>query len=173
MIPPLTGPALGNVMQIAWVTRDLERSLEQFKAIYRVPEFLIMDQTFPAIVFGEKGEMKLRLALANVDAIQLELIQPMGDGLERIYSDVLPRDGRHVNAFHHICVKVEGTLDDWDAYIAALGPERPVAYVGFVEGARFCYTDERDTIGMYVEHVWFSPEVAARMQAAIPTYSSR
>ena len=97
----------------------------------------------------------------------------MGDGIERIYSDVLPTDGRHANVFHHVCVKVEGTLEDWDTYFAALGPDRPVVYIGFVEGARFCYTDERDTIGMYVEHIWFSPEVAAMMKASVPTYSSR
>lgn len=173
MIPPLTGPALGNLMQVAWVTPDLERSLEQFKAIYRVPEFFVMEQTFPAIVFGEKGEMSLRIALANVDNIQLELIQPIGGGIDRVYRDALPNDGSHANVFHHVCVKVEGSLEDWDAYIAALGPDRPVAYIGFVEGARFCYTDERATVGMYVEHVWFSPETEAYLKAVVPTYHSR
>lgn len=170
MIPPFTGPALGNIMQVAWVTPDLDRSIEEFRRIYRVPEFFVMEQTFRSIVFGEEGDMKLRMALANVDHIQLELIEPIGGGVDRIYRDVLPADGSHANVFHHVCVKVTGTVEDWDSYLAALGPDRPVAYVGFVEGARFVYTDERATIGMYVEHIWFSPETEARMAAIVPTY---
>jgi hypothetical protein len=55
--------------------------------------------------------------------------------------------------------------------IAWVTPGRPVAYVGFVEGARFCYADERDTMGCYFEYVGFSPEIAAQMKPAIPTCS--
>ena len=172
MMPPLAGPALANIMQVAWVTPDLERSIEQFRTIYRVPEFFVMDTEFEADVFGERGTMKLRLALANVDNIQLELIQPIGGGVDRLYRDVLPADGSHANVFHHVCVKVLGTLEDWEAHVATLGgPDRPVAYVGYMgDAAKFCYTDERAAIGMYVEHVWFSPETEARMAAVVPTY---
>lgn len=170
MIPPFNGPALGNIMQVAWVTPDIDRSLEDFRRIYRVPEFLVMERTFRSIVFGEEGEMKLRMALANVDHIQLELIEPVGGGVDRIYRDHLPANGSHANVFHHVCVKVAGTVEDWETYLAALGPDRPVVYVGFVEGARFVYTDERATIGMFVEHVWFSPETQAWLAANVPTY---
>lgn len=174
MIAPFDGPALGNVMQLAWVTPDLDRSLEQFKAIYRVPEFFIMEQTFPAVVFGETGEMRLRIALANVDHMQLELIEPVGGGVDSIYRDVLPTDGSHANVFHHICVKIDGSLADWEAYVATLEPDRPIAYVGDVgPGARFLYTDQRATLGLYVEHVWFGLETEAAMAAAVPTYHTR
>jgi len=168
---PFSGPALGNIMQVAWVTPDMDATIEQFRTMYRVPEFMVMEQSFPAEAFGEKGEMSLRIALANVDNMQLELIQPLGGGVDRIYRDVLPRDGSHANIFHHICVRIEGSLEDWDAYISALGPDRPVVYTGDVgPGCRFVYTDERSVIGMYVEHVWFSAETAASMAASVPTY---
>jgi len=168
---PFSGPALGSIMQVAWVTPDMDATIEQFRTLYRVPEFLVTDYIFPAEAFGEKGEMSLRVALANVDNMQLELIQPLGGGVDRIYRDVLPRDGSHANIFHHICVRIEGSLEDWDAYISALGPDRPVVYTGDVgPGCRFVYTDERSVIGMYVEHVWFSAETAARMAASVPTY---
>lgn len=173
MIPPFSGPALGNIMQVAWVTPNLEKSLALFKTLYRVPEFFVMENRFPAHVFGEQGEMHLRLALANVDNMQLELIEPVGGGVDHIYREVLPKDGSHANVFHHICVKIDGTLEDWDRYVATLGPERPVAYWGDIPGARFLYTDERANLGMYVEHVWFSPETAAYMAAAVPTYRTR
>lgn len=174
MLAPFAGPALGNIMQIAWVTPDLERSLEQFRTIYRVPEFWVFDAEFPADVFGTRGDMKLRIALANVDAMQLELIQPVGGGVDHIYRDVLPADGSHANVPHHVCIKVGGTADDWDAYVRTLGGERPIAYVGHLDGeTQFCYTDERATLGMYVEHVWFSPERDAQLAQTIPTYRTK
>jgi len=171
MRPPFSGPALGNIMQVAWVTPDLDRSLAQFRELYRVPEFLVMERGFPAEVFGEKGQMKLRIALANVDRMQLELIQPVGGGVDRIYREVLPADGRHANVQHHVCVQVTGTEQNWEAYLSTLGGERPIVYTGDVgPQTRFVYTDERAAIGMYVEHIWYSPEAQARMAAAVPTY---
>lgn len=166
--------ALGGIMQTAWITPDLDRSIEQFRTIYGVPEFLVMEQRFPATVFGEAGEMHIRLALANVDHMQLELIQPLGGGVDRIYRDVLPVDGSHANVFHHLCVKVHGTLDDWRAHLERLGPDRPVAYSGDVgPDARFVYTDDRALLGHFVEHVWFGPETEARMTAAVPTFHTK
>jgi hypothetical protein len=164
---------LANIMQVAWVTPDLDLSLEQFRTHYRVPEFMVMEQTFPAKVFGREGEISLRIALANIDAMQLELIQPLG-GNDSIYRDVLPKDGGHANVFHHLCVKVNGPLSEWDAHIASLEPDQPIVYSGDVgPDARFVYTDQRATLGMYLEHVWFGEETEARMAAAVPTYRSR
>lgn len=175
MLAPFAGPALGNIMQVAWVTPDLERSMAQFRELYRVPEFLVLESAFAADVWGERGEMQLRIALANVDAIQLELIQPVGGGIDRIYRDVLPADGSHANVFHHVCVEIEGSEADWDAYMATLrGPEREPVYVGHLgTGTQFCYTDERASIGMYVEHIRFDPATKAQMAAAVPTYRTR
>lgn len=161
-------------MQMAWVTPDLDRSLEQFRAIYGVSEFLVMEQKFHAEAFGEKGEMHLRLALANVDDMQFELIEPLGGGIDRIYRETLPANGSHANVFHHVCVKADGDLSDWEAHVAALGPQRPVVYEGDIgPDARFVYTDERSTVGMYVEHVWFGPEMQAQMSVAVPTCRTR
>ena len=164
---------LANIMQVAWVTPDLQRSIEQFRRDYGVPDFLVMEQTFPADVFGRQGEISLHIALANVDAMQLELIQPLG-GNDSIYRDVLPADGAHANVFHHVCVKVHGPLEAWHAHIAALGPHQAIVYSGDVGAdARFVYTDERASLGMYLEHVWFGEETEARMAAAVPTFRSR
>lgn len=169
--PKIRALPMGNIMQIAWVTDDLDTSIAQFGELYDVPDFLVMEQKFPAEVFGEKGDMHLRLALANVDNIQLELIEPLGGGVDRIYRDVLPAGGSHTNVFHHVCVKVDGGLSDWEEHVAKLGPHQPVAYVGDVgPQARFIYTDERATVGLYVEHVWFDADLEAQMVAAVPTY---
>jgi len=174
MLPPFAGPALGNIMQVAWVTPDIERSMAMFGKTYRVPDWCVMEVDFPAVAFGESGSMKLKIALANVDAIQLELIQPIGGGIDRIYRDALPADGSFANVFHHVCVKILGPLENWEAYLATLGGERPIVYTGEIgENARFCYTDERATVGMFVEHVWFSPEQEAQMASVVPTYTTK
>lgn len=164
-------PVFGAFHQIAWVTPDLERSMAQFRDVYGVPSFLVRDHTFPARVGERRGDMVIRYAIANVDGVELELIEPVGSGLNDIYRDVLPKDGSFANVFHHVCVKVQGTLDDWNRYIAALHPSRNVWYEGEVgEGARFCYTDDRPQLGHYIEHVWFGPEVERALYEAIPRH---
>ena len=173
MAPALNGTALANLMQVAWATPDLDRSMAQFAERYRVPKFFVTDISYPARLFDESGEMHLRLALANIDNMQIELIQPVGGGVDRIYREVLPSDGAHANVFHHLCVRVDGSLEDWDAYIAALGPDTKIAYTGDPgPGVRFVYTDERDELGIYLEHVWYEPAYYAQLSAMIPTYRS-
>ena len=174
MIKPIATTALGGIMQMAWVTPDLDASIFQFRNLYGIPDFYQMEVDFPAVVFGDSGNMSLRLALANVDNIQLELIQPVGGGIDRIYRDVLPGDGSHANVFHHICVKIEGSLADWDAYVARLGPDRLIVYVGDAgPEVRFMYTDDRATLGFYVEHLWRSAALDAAMDAAVPSFNSK
>ena len=169
--PVIPGTGLDEIMQIAWVTPDIEHSLTQFQDMYRVQDFYRMDLDFTAQVFGETGQMRLRMALVNVDNIQLELIEPTGGGIDRIYRDVLPADGSHANVLHHLCVKVEGTLADWDEHVSSLGPSRPIVYEGDAgPDIRFLYSDDRATLGVYIEHLWRSPEMDAAMAAAIPTY---
>jgi hypothetical protein len=157
-------------MQVAWVTSDLELAMKQFKELYGIPEFYVLETQFDAEVRGEQGQMHLQVALANVDNVQLELIRPLGSSLEHLYRDSLPSGGGGP-VFHHICVQVHGDLAAWDAYYSKLSQERSVIYMGKGgPGVRFVYTDERETLGMYLEHVWFSPEHAAALRAKIPTY---
>jgi len=173
MIPHIETTALSNLMQVAWVTPDLDRTMAQFSEIYRVPEFFVTDASYPARLFEETGEMKLRLALANVDNMQIELIQPIGGGVDRIYREALPTDGRHANVFHHVCVQIYGPRENWDTYLANLKKEKPIDYTGdFGPGVQFVYTDERATLGIWLEHVWFEPEYFKQLSAAIPTYRS-
>lgn len=165
----------GSFHQVAWVTNDLERSMAMYRDVYGIPSFLVTDQSFDAVAGGNKGTMKLRLALARVDGVEFELIQPVGGGIDAIYRDVLPAGGSFANVFHHVCVKVSGTLKDWERYLASLHPDRPIYFYrdGDSPGARFVYTDDRPLLGHYVEHVWFAPEMERSMAAAIPHYQTK
>jgi hypothetical protein len=168
----MLGPAFGNFRQIAWVTNDLDRSMAMFKETYRVPSFYTMDLAFDAQLRGQPGQMKIKVALANIDHVQIELIEPRG-GIDAIYREVLPVNSDYANVFHHFCVTVKGTRQDWKNYVSALGPDRPVCYSAEIsEGAQFVYTDERHLIGTYIEHVWFSADVERMLQEAVPRFLS-
>lgn len=167
-------PAFGPFHQISWATSDLDRSLALYRDVYGIPSFFVMNSVFDAVVGGEKGRMQLRMALANVDGVEFELIEPVGVGVNAIYRDVLPADGSFANVFHHVAVKVSGTLDDWERHLASLHPQRPIYYSGDNgPGARFVYTDDRALLGHYVEHLWLGPEAEQFMTASIPRYNSR
>lgn len=166
-------PAFGSFHQVAWVTNDLDRSLALFKDVYGIPSFLVMEPEFEAVVGGKKGMMHLRIALAKVDGVEFELIEPIG-GIDAIYRDALPADGSYANVFHHVCVKVNGTLDDWERHLAELHPDRPICLDGGNSpAARFVYTDDRALLGHYVEHVWFGPERDQAMAAAVPHFHTK
>jgi hypothetical protein len=161
-------PAFGNFTQVAYVTTDIGRALETFRRVYNVPGFMVADQDFPAWVAGKDGQMKICMALANFDGVQVELIEPRG-GLSGLYGDILPADGSFAIKFHHTCVEVLGTVQDWQRHIAELPADRPVCFRGNAgTAAYFAYTDERPHIGHYMEHVWFSPELKRRLAGAIP-----
>ena len=52
----------------------------------------------------------------------------------------------------------------WDGF-------RAVAFDGAIgDMLRYIYTDERATLGHYVEHVWMSPDLLAQMRGIVPAY---
>jgi hypothetical protein len=167
-------PGFSPFWQLAWVTPDLERSMEQFRTIHKVPSFYVMEPVFDAVLNGEQGSMAIRMALANVDDYQLELIQPLGEGIVRLYTDALPGDGSHANVFHHVCTRIRGTLEDWDNHLASLPPERPICYTGDApDGIRFAYTDDRASCGIYGEHIWYDDAVWEALKPMIPHFYSK
>ncbi len=167
--------AFGTFHQFAWVTNDMDRSLANFKNVYGIPSFLVMDQSFDAVVGGQKGKMQLRIALTKVDDVEFEVIQPVGGGIDAIYRDALPADGSYATVFHHFSVMVDGTQEDWERHLAGLHPDRPIYFHhdGDSPGVRFVYTDDRAFLGHYVEHIWYAPEIRQGMAKAIPHFHTK
>jgi hypothetical protein len=87
----------------------------------------------------------------------------------------LPKDGSFALRFHHICMRIDGPLANFEAHMASFDPAtHPVAYRGgMADLMRFAYTDERATLGHYVEHVWFDAAFYGQMASAIPVYPAR
>jgi len=121
---------------------------------------------------AQAGDPQLRIGLARVGGIEIELIEPQGSATN-LFSEVLPRGGAELAIrFHHVAIRIDGLLENWERHRAAIDTARhPIAYQGALgDMLRYFYTDERPTLGHYVEHVWMSPQLLAQLGAAIPTY---
>lgn len=167
-------PAFGNLHQIAWVVQNLDDGIDLLRKRYNIPSFFVTEHKSDVLLTdGRCKTIELRYALANVNAVQLELIEATGGSFASFYSSEIPAHGGP--GFHHICEKITGTLADWDAHVSGLEKAGRDIYfhLDVGEGARVLFTDERDTIGFYVEHVWFSPEVDNWMKETVPSYGSR
>lgn len=157
--------------QNAYVTTDMDQALALWREAFDVSAFYVFANDAPGMECSLP--YRLKIALANVGGTEIELIEPL-DG-NAMYSDILPKDGSFAVRFHHVCMKIDGVLADFEAHMASLDPvKHSVVYSGgMADLMRFAYTDERATLGHYVEHVWFDAGFYAQMSSAIPVFPGR
>ncbi len=157
--------------QNAYVTTDMDRALALWRDEFDVTSFFVFANDAPGMECSHP--YRLKIALATVGGTEIELIEPL-DG-NAMYSEILPKDGSFALRFHHVCMRIEGELADFEAHLASLDPVRhPVVYQGgMADLMRFVYTDERATLGHFIEHVWFDREFYAQMSSAIPVFPVR
>jgi hypothetical protein len=157
--------------QNAYVTTDMDQALALWREDFDVSAFYVFANDAPGMECSQP--YRLKIALANVGGTEIELIEPL-DG-NAMYSDILPKDGSFAIRFHHICMRIDGGLADFEAHMASLNPvKHPVVYSGgMADLMRFAYTDERATLGHYIEHVWFDAGFYAQMSSAIPVFPAR
>jgi hypothetical protein len=158
--------------QNAYVTNDLDRALEIWRDGFDVPSFYVFTNDAPGL--ESSHPFRLKIALANIGGVEIELIEPLDD-LATLHAEPLPKDRSFAICFHHVAMRVRGTLADFEAHMASLDPERhPVVWRGGLgDLMRYTYTDERRMLGHYVEHVWFDDAFYAQMASAIPIYPGR
>src|ERR1700676_4956905 len=95
---------LGNTVQIAYVTNDIDRAKEIFQTVYGVERWLElagMSGRQTVVIDARTGPIEIRAMIAYVGAIQFELIQPIVDP-ERLYVEFLPADDTFAVRFHHL-----------------------------------------------------------------------
>ena len=154
--------------QLAYVTNDLDAAAAVFEKDYGAPGFYKFDNAQVA----RPGDPQLRIALARVGGVEIELIEPVGLA-EPPFADFLPqRRSELAIRFHHVAIRIEGSLADWEGHRAAIDiRHHPIVLEGSLgDLLRFFYTDERARLGHYVEHMWMSHELLAQLQAVVPTY---
>jgi hypothetical protein len=154
--------------QVAYVTNDLDAAAALLEKQYGVPGFYKFDTTGVA----QPGDPQLRIGLSRVGGVEIELIEPQGS-TATLFSDGLPSDaGTLAIKFHHVAIRIDGSLENWQRHRAAIDVVRhPIVYQGGLgDMLRYFYTDERPTLGHFIEHVWMSPDLLAQLAAAVPTY---
>lgn len=158
--------------QIAYVTNDIEAAAAMFEQRFAAPGFYHFSNVGPDGPIGDGPQLKI--ALARVGGVEIELIEPIGDTAP-LFKDALPQGEGLAVRFHHVAIRIEGSKADWDAHAASIDrAKHVVVFEGSLgDDLRFFYTDERGSLGHYVEHVWMSPELYGQILAATPTYPAR
>lgn len=155
--------------QIAYVTNDIMAAAALLQERYGGPGFHHMSNI--GVGMDSEDGPQLKIALARVNGVEVELIEPIGDTAP-LFRDVLPDTTELAIRFHHVAIRIDGPESNWQAHVASLDLDRhPIVFQGSMgEHLRFFYTDEREALGHYVEHVWMSEALYARMTAETPTY---
>ena len=142
----------GKHFQNAYVTRNIQRAIDDFKAKANVRKFLTYEGVTDVVTPSGPGTVHSKLAFIWVDDLQYEFIEPVG-GTVSLYRDALPQDDSL--SFHHICMRV----DNWDDFRARVRKQPlEVAIEGGNEALRYLYLDARHLLGHYLEYVWATPE---------------
>jgi methylmalonyl-CoA/ethylmalonyl-CoA epimerase len=96
-----------EIQQIAWLTRDLEKSMQAWIDVLRVGPwrvFRFTDKTVKNLKVGGRlveEPFEFRIAISSVGNIEIELIQPVRGPM--IYEEYIQRRGE---GLHHIKEKV-------------------------------------------------------------------
>jgi len=165
-------PILTGFCQLAYVTNDIDEGMALY-ATYGVPSFHRLDAELPAEANGEAGTIKLKVALANVEGVQIELIEPVAD-LGGFYNSAIAGQTGFALGLHHVCQKLTRDFADWEAHIAELGgTRRPIVCSARADDyARIVFTDDRKLLGAYIEHIWMTPEAWADMGSRVPFHAA-
>ena len=148
------------------------QAIEVFAADYGVPSFFAIDATVSAVVRGKPGQIEIKVALANLDGIQIELIEPVG-GDCTIYSEALAGREGFAIVLHHLAAIVTDRAE-WDRRRAELMATGKVVLDGADgDNMAFVYTDERTVLGHHLEYSWWAPAFLAGLNQAIPHHVSR
>lgn len=141
---------LKKIWQLGIVVSDLEKGIENWKSL-GLPEFKVFDLSSSKKTCGEvklRGKphmIEARVASAEINGIQVELIQPMDE--HSLYYEHLQECGEGV---HHLGVDIGETLfEDAKAYLQSKYGNPIFEGVGAIY--LFAYYDCRKELGTIIE----------------------
>jgi len=141
---------LKSIDQVCVVVRDIQKAVEQYWGILGIGPWSIYTFAPPRLtdttVRGKSKRFSMKIALALVGSMTVELIQPL-EG-ESIYKEFLDEKGE---GLHHIA---SFQVDDLGRAITVL-EKRGIGVLqsGTWEGASFAYMDTEKTLGAIIEFV--------------------
>lgn len=148
-----------NFMQLCWVVPALEASIRHWTGSGAGPFFLFESLHFEeSSYYGKPSDVApCRAAIGQFGEMQIELVQPTGDGAG-LWNDVVP-PGRM--GLHHAGLYCEDYAAERAAYLKA---GNRMAFEGLMMGAKTCYIDTVKPLGFMVELITANP-VAAQVFA--------
>jgi hypothetical protein len=160
-----------GIYQVSYVARDLDQAMAFLRQKMGAGEFSVREPDLLVTVAGEQRPQKIRVALANIGRMQIEVIEPVS-GAIGIYTEGIDYD-RSVLTFHHVGIAVPGPIANWtrmEQEVRASGDEFALSFA-YDDGAnalvRFAYVDTRPSTGHYTEYLWWAPGMATA-DAALP-----
>jgi len=155
-----------NFFQHGYVTNDLEQAKALFAEKCGIGSYSELEHSLPLVTPRGVEQTDIKVALAFVGDLQVELIEPLGAPGDLLWREVLPSTGFGV-VLHHFGFLVPGPLSAWNAFRATIGnSEYPIVIEGDFEPAKFVYVDLRDSLGHYYEYLWMQDD----LHAAVPRY---
>lgn len=135
-----------NVVQAGFVVNDLDSAVERWFRRGAGPFRAFRDIDISLFYHQQQSSVRLNLALGQCDGVQIELIQPLGDG-PSLFAECYP-GGYPEEAFHHFGM----IADDYDCFVEQHANEgRSLVMNGEFSGYRFGFVDTRETLGFMLE----------------------
>jgi len=158
--PPaiVAGGRLADTLQIAWVTTDYDRALTILRDDYGFERFFETGLVDADLGGGQMA--KLKVAIADLDGIQFELIAPISGAVD-LHRMGLPDDGSFATRFHHLAFFApdRATLERIRAGAAARGDRMPIH--GEFGSSGYFYVDSRERVGHCLEYIYYTPDYDA------------
>lgn len=145
----------GGVIQTAFITDDIQRSMAQMSALLHIGPWFLFER-FELIDLRYRGvpaDFEVSLALANSGHMQFELIQPL-DQKPSPYRELQLQRGW---GFHHFAVAAED-FDGASADYADQGFDQ-ILSCSVAVGGRAAYFDTREPLAGMIELVEMTPAV--------------
>lgn len=144
------GVYLARFFQVAYVTRDLDRAALTFQRRYGIKSFQFMRDN------RLDPNTTIDIALAWVDEVMIELIQPRGTGGG--FHEVMLGPEPHSTRLHHLGHLVADRAE-WDRLLEELRRgEHPIVLQGGVDGfLSYVYVDARSETGHFLEYILCEP----------------
>jgi len=142
---------IDNIAQICVIVPDLDRAVENYWKVFGIGPWKFYTYGKPLVKRmtrrGEPCEYKMRVALANVGAMRIELIEPLeGDTVYREFVE------KHGYGVHHVGVLIEN-MDEALARAGKAELEMTQDGAGFGpdDDGHYAYLDTEALIGTTVE----------------------
>jgi Glyoxalase/Bleomycin resistance protein/Dioxygenase superfamily len=147
------GDLFANVWQIAYVTRDLDRGMEELRDRFGVEHCVEVPTAGATFLRGdEPAEWEARIAMGARGGLIVELIEPVA-GEVHFYRRFLPGDGSPALRLHHLATFVALGEDVWSSLtelLAASGLK--VDYTVLIpDRVRAGYVDTTAELGHFLE----------------------